>query len=88
MTAKVENTPGGAMHHHTVGLFITRVVQRLPDGRQLVFHSRRHRKALPPIQVGSDGIEIRAALVSNPWLQLWAPHRLAWWIALWPVIWH
>jgi hypothetical protein len=24
----------------------------------------------------------RAALVSNPWLQLWAPHHLAWWIAL------
>lgn len=68
--------------HHTVGIFTTRVVQRLADGQQLVFHSRRHRKALPPIQVGSDGIEIRAALVSNPWLQLWAPHHLAWWIAL------
>ena len=66
----------------TVGFFTTRVVQRLPDGRQLVSHSRWHRKGLPPVQVGSDGTALRVAPVANPWLQVWAPHRIAWWIAL------
>jgi hypothetical protein len=81
VTADVENRPGGAMHP-TVGIFTTRVVQRQADGQQLVFYSRQHRKALPPVQVGADGAEIQAALEINPWLQLWAPQRLAWWIAL------
>jgi len=80
MTAEVETTTGKTVHH-TAGLFITRVVLILPDGRQLVSHSREHRKGLPPVEVGSDGIGIRALLVSNPWLQLWAPHRLTWWVA-------
>jgi hypothetical protein len=66
MDDKVENMPNGAIPH-TVGIFTTQVVQCLADGRRLVFQSRRHRKALPPIQIGSDGIEIRAALASNPW---------------------
>jgi hypothetical protein len=25
---------------------------------------------------------MRAELVVNPWLHFWAPHRLAWWIAV------
>jgi hypothetical protein len=81
VTADVENTPGGAMHP-TVGIFTTRVIQRQADGQQLVFYSRQHRKALPPVLVGADGAEIQAVLETNPWLQLWAPQRLAWWIAL------
>jgi hypothetical protein len=80
MTAEVESTPGEATQH-TVGVFTTRVVQRLSDGRQLVSHSRWHRKGLPPVQIGSDGTGIATPLVSHPWLRLWAPHRLTWWIA-------
>lgn len=81
MTADVENSSGRAMNQ-TLGYFTTRVVQRLSDGQQLVSDSRRHRKGLPPFQVGSDGVGIPAALVSNPWLHLWAPGRLTWWIAV------
>jgi hypothetical protein len=81
MTAEVKTTTGKAAHY-TAGFFITRVVQLLPDGRQLLLHSRWHRKGLPPVQVGSDGTALRVAPVANPWLQLWAPHRIAWWIAL------
>ena len=66
----------------TVAYFTTRVIQRLPDGRLLVSHSRWHRKGLPPVQVGSDGTALRVAPVANPWLQVWAPHRIAWWIAV------
>ena len=55
MTTEVQNTPGGAMQH-TVGIFTARVVQRLSDGQQLVSDSRRHRKGLPPFQVGRDGV--------------------------------
>lgn len=68
--------------HHTAGVFTTRVVQHLRDGRRLVFLSRRVRKALPPLHLASDGSEIAAARVANPWLQLWAPRRLSWWIAV------
>ena len=81
MTAEVKTTTGKAAHY-TAGFFITRVVQLLPDGRQLLLHSRWHRKGLPPVQVGSDGTALRVAPVAKPWLQLWAPHRIAWWIAL------
>ena len=68
--------------YHSVGIFITRVVQHLSDGRQRVSHSRWHRKGLPPVERGRDGVGVRAALVANPWLHLWAPGRLAWWIAV------
>jgi hypothetical protein len=68
--------------HHTAGIFMTRVVQRLRDGRRLVYFSRRVRKALPPLHLASDGSEIVAARAADPWLQLWAPHRLSWWIAV------
>jgi hypothetical protein len=81
MTAEVEPTTGKAVRH-TAGFFITQVVHRLPDGRQRVYHSRPHRKGLPPVEVGSEGIRsIRAPLVATPWLHLWAPHRLTWWVA-------
>jgi hypothetical protein len=64
-----------------MGLFITRVEQRLPDGQRLISHSRWHRKGLPPIKVSIDGVaEAMAPLAPRPWLQFWAPHRLAWWI--------
>jgi len=68
--------------YHKAGFFITQVVEQLPDGRRRVSHSRSHRKRLPPAEIGHDGIGVRALLVANPWLHLWAPHRLAWWIAV------
>jgi len=81
MSSAIES-PSERPVRHTVGIFITRVVEHLPDGRQRVSHSRSHRKGLPPFEIGRDGIGVRAALVANPWLHLWAPHRLAWWIAV------
>jgi hypothetical protein len=80
MTTEVGAATGKAVHY-TAGFFITCVVHSLPDGRQLVSHSRLHRKGLPPVQVGTDGIAIRAPLVVSPWLHLWAPDRMAWWVA-------
>jgi hypothetical protein len=77
----IENLPEKPAYHR-VGIFITRVVVQLPDGRLQVSHSRGHRKGLPPLEMDHDGIGGRAAMVTNPWLHLWAPGRLAWWIAV------
>lgn len=68
--------------HRTLGFFVTRLVEYLPDGRQRISHSRWHRKGLPPIELASDGSALKVRLATNPWVQLWAPHRLAWWIAI------
>ena len=81
MSSTIES-PSERPVRHTVGIFITRVVEHLSDGRQRVSHSRWHRKGLPPVEIGRDGVGVRAALVANPWLHLWAPGRLAWWIAV------
>ena len=81
MSSEIES-PSERPAYHRVGIFITRVVEHLSDGRQRVSHSRSHRKGLPPVEISRDGIGTRAALVANPWLHLWAPHRLAWWIAV------
>ena len=81
MTSKVQS-PSETPMYHTVGFFITGVVEQLSDGRQRTSHSRSHRKGLPPVETGRDGIGMRAAIVANPWLHFWAPHRLAWWIAV------
>ncbi len=81
MSSGTENLPEKPAHYR-VGIFITRVVVQLPDGRLQVSHSRGHRKGLPPVEIGLGGIGVRAALVTNPWLHLWAPTRLAWWIAV------
>ena len=81
MSSAIES-PSERPVRHTVGIFITRVVEHLSDGRLRVSHSRWHRKGLPPVEIGRDGVGVRAALVANPWLHLWAPGRLAWWIAV------
>ena len=75
-----ENPPPAHQAHRTLGYFITRVVRHLPDGRRLLFSSRRQRKGLPPIPLGAGAR--RGAGRPSPWLRLWAPHRLAWWIAV------
>jgi len=64
------------------GPFVTRVVQTLTNGHLLVFLSRRHRKGLPPFHVTQDGRHLHRRILHSPWLSLWAPKRLAWWIAL------
>jgi hypothetical protein len=64
------------------GPFVTRVVQTLTSGHQLVSLSRRHRKRLPPLHVTLDGRRVHPEIPHLPWLHLWAPKRLAWWIAL------
>lgn len=64
------------------GRFVTRVVQTLTTGHQLVSLSRRHRKRLPPLHVTLDGRRVHRGSPRSPWLHLWAPDRLAWWIAL------
>lgn len=64
----------------------SRTVYRLPDGSEYVWESRRHRKGL-----GLRTRSGRAARLQdrapeagkrNPWLGGFAPHRLAWWIAV------
>jgi hypothetical protein len=62
--------------------FITRVVHTQEDGHRLVSLSRRHRKRLPALRLTRPGIRLRSRSGRSPWLQFWAPRRLAWWIAL------
>jgi hypothetical protein len=69
-----------------LGFFVTQIVEHLPDGRQRILHSRWHRKGLAPVEIASDGTAMPLAPVGNPWLQLWAPQRLAWWIALFFIV--
>lgn len=66
----------------SVGFFTTLLVEHLPDGRRRISHSRWHRKGLAPIELAEDGSLLTRKPAANPWLQLWAPGRLAWWIAV------
>jgi hypothetical protein len=84
MSAITEKVDGGAdrVIRRALGFFVTALVEYLPDGRQRISHSRWHRKGLPPIEVASDGTAMRVRPATSPWLRLWAPQRLAWWIAV------
>lgn len=65
------------------GPFITLQVQRLPNGRHLVAHSRRYRKGLPPHTVTDlAGVRRLPSVRGEAFLHVWAPRRLAWWVAL------
>jgi hypothetical protein len=59
---------------------------RLPDGSEYLWESRRHRKGrgLKTRSGDSASLQHRApeAGKRNPWLGGFAPHRLAWWIAV------
>ena len=68
--------------HRSLGLFITLIVEHLPEGGLRISHSRWHRKGLPPIELSGEAKAWPVKPSVNPWLQLWAPHRLAWWIAI------
>lgn len=64
----------------------SQALYRLPDGSEYVWEARRHRKRRGPQKATR-----RAAAVAerapeagseNPWLEFYAPHRLAWWVAV------
>jgi hypothetical protein len=75
-------TQAPATQHHALGYFITRLVEECADGSRRISHSRRHRKRLPPIELARDGRSLMRRPDHKPWLRLWAPGRLAWWIAV------
>ncbi|MDQ4107087.1 MAG: hypothetical protein M3157_07960 [Actinomycetota bacterium] len=60
------------------GGFTTRVTYRRPDGSEHVWTSRRHRKGRGPRNRDAQGAK---SLRRSPWLQLWAPGRISWWVA-------
>lgn len=64
----------------------SRAVYRLPDGSDYVWEARRHRKGRGPQKATGQAAKAaeRApeAGSENPWLRLYAPHRLAWWVAV------
>jgi hypothetical protein len=65
------------------GPFVTLRVRRIPDGRHLVAHSRRHRKGLRPHHVSDPALSDRPPNAHpGAFRHLWAPRRLAWWIAV------
>lgn len=68
--------------HRSLGYFVTLLVENLPDGRQRISHARWHRKGLPPIELDSEGSLLSGRPDGHPWRQLWAPARLAWWVAI------
>lgn len=67
-----------------VGGFVTHVVHRRPDGSTHVWTSRRHRKGRggkvrsDDSQKAADPTHVRG----NPWLGVWAPGRISWWVAI------
>ena len=63
------------------GPFISRIVHRLPDGSFHTWTSRHHRKG------GDLGRRVKAAVTQterrmSPWLGVWAPAALGWWISV------
>jgi hypothetical protein len=71
------------IHSRGPGPFITHRLRRLPDGRHLVASSRRHRKGLQPHHVAHPEAAERPFLSkASAFRHLWAPTRLAWWVAI------
>ena len=69
-----------------VGPFETRMVYRLPDGSEYVWESRRNRKGRGAKEASNQATEAatftQESRKENPWLELWAPHRISWWVAV------
>jgi hypothetical protein len=84
MTPRDDKRSGSAaVHSRGPGPFITHRHWRLPDGTHLVALSRRHRKGLRPHRVSDVAIADRAPdSHAAAFHHLWAPTRLAWWIAV------
>ncbi len=65
------------------GPFVTHRLRRHPEGGHLVASSRRHRKGLRPHRVPDEAsAEHPRPSQACAFLHLWAPKRLAWWVAL------
>ncbi|MGF1471773.1 MAG: hypothetical protein ACFB50_08540 [Rubrobacteraceae bacterium] len=60
------------------GNFTTRVVYRKPDGSRRVWTSRRHRKGRGTRSRSGESTSYR----DSPWLGLWAPGSVSWWVAV------
>jgi hypothetical protein len=66
-----------------LGPFVTHRLRQLPDGGHLVAGARRFRKGLRPHRVRDLASAEHAPTVhAAAFLHLWAPNRLAWWIAI------
>ena len=73
----------GETHDRGPGSFVTHRLRRLSDGHYLVASSRRHRKGLRPHRVPDAESAGRPTPVhASAFRHLWAPRRLAWWVAL------
>ena len=65
------------------GPFVTHRLRSLPEGGYLVASSRRHRKGHRPHRVADPASAERARPThASAFRHLWAPRRLAWWVAL------
>jgi hypothetical protein len=76
-------TAGGEARDQGRGPFVTHRLRRFADGHYLVASSRRHRKGLRPHRV-RDAASARhpPPVHAAAFRHLWAPRRLAWWIAV------
>ena len=73
----------GEAYDQGPGPFITHRLRRLPDGRHLVAQSRRFRKGLRPhIVRDAESATLQPPIHAAAFRRLWAPRRLAWWIAI------
>lgn len=63
--------------------FTSWVAYRLPGESRYLWESRHQRKGFGPRTASGRAAPhaAEAQPISNPWLKLWAPQRLAWWIA-------
>ncbi|MGH0033507.1 MAG: hypothetical protein ACQGVK_00625 [Myxococcota bacterium] len=76
-------TAGDEIEDRGPGPFVTHRVQRLPGVGHLVTSSRRHRKGLRPHRVSDAASAERPRPTrAHAFRHLWAPGRLAWWIAI------
>jgi hypothetical protein len=75
--------PGDVAQDRGPGPFITHRLRRHPEGGYLVASSRRHRKGLRPHRVpDAQSAESPRPAQASAFRHLWAPKRLAWWIAV------
>ena len=71
------------VHSRGPGPFITHRVLPLANGVHLVASSRRHRKGLRPHRTpDAESAERLTTLHGSAFRHVWAPRRLAWWVAM------
>jgi hypothetical protein len=74
---------GDQAHNQGPGPFVTHRLRRHPEGGHVVASSRRHRKGLRPHRVpDAASAERPRPTHASAFRHLWAPKRLAWWIAV------